>query len=189
MERIGVFVCHCGTNIAGTVDVAKTNSDEHVEGEFKDVYTELGAPSDLYFMSSKSEYDSEIKMIIAAEIKELSEYYIENKLFGNKKALYTINIPQGDSGIARAVSDNTVLTLYQGKNENAKEGEINIYSLAAVELSPDKLYTAGMVQEGDSVVLYYHADNCEDVYEKYFRGTMDECARLGALPCPDCLLK
>ena len=23
MERIGVFVCHCGTNIAGTVDVAK----------------------------------------------------------------------------------------------------------------------------------------------------------------------
>ena len=23
MERIGVFVCHCGTNIAGTVDVEK----------------------------------------------------------------------------------------------------------------------------------------------------------------------
>ena len=23
MERIGVFVCHCGTNIAGTVDVKK----------------------------------------------------------------------------------------------------------------------------------------------------------------------
>ena len=23
MQRIGVFVCHCGTNIAGTVDVAK----------------------------------------------------------------------------------------------------------------------------------------------------------------------
>ena len=23
MEKIGVFVCHCGTNIAGTVDVAK----------------------------------------------------------------------------------------------------------------------------------------------------------------------
>ena len=23
MERIGVFVCHCGTNIAGTVDCAK----------------------------------------------------------------------------------------------------------------------------------------------------------------------
>jgi len=23
MERIGVFVCHCGTNIAGTVDVMK----------------------------------------------------------------------------------------------------------------------------------------------------------------------
>ena len=22
MQRIGVFVCHCGTNIAGTVDVA-----------------------------------------------------------------------------------------------------------------------------------------------------------------------
>ena len=23
MQRIGVFVCHCGTNIAGTVDVKK----------------------------------------------------------------------------------------------------------------------------------------------------------------------
>ena len=23
MQRIGVFVCHCGTNIAGTVDVEK----------------------------------------------------------------------------------------------------------------------------------------------------------------------
>ena len=23
MSRIGVFVCHCGTNIAGTVDVAR----------------------------------------------------------------------------------------------------------------------------------------------------------------------
>ena len=23
MQRIGVFVCHCGTNIAGTVDVAE----------------------------------------------------------------------------------------------------------------------------------------------------------------------
>ena len=23
MERIGVFICHCGTNIAGTVDVEK----------------------------------------------------------------------------------------------------------------------------------------------------------------------
>ena len=25
MERIGVFVCHCGTNIAGTVDVEKVS--------------------------------------------------------------------------------------------------------------------------------------------------------------------
>ena len=24
MSRIGVFVCHCGTNISGKVDVAKT---------------------------------------------------------------------------------------------------------------------------------------------------------------------
>ena len=23
MQRIGVFVCHCGTNIAGTVDVKR----------------------------------------------------------------------------------------------------------------------------------------------------------------------
>ena len=29
MERIGVFVCHCGTNIAGTVDVAKV-AEEHI---------------------------------------------------------------------------------------------------------------------------------------------------------------
>ncbi len=33
MERIGVFVCHCGTNIAGTVDVAKVAEEmEKVNG-------------------------------------------------------------------------------------------------------------------------------------------------------------
>ncbi|MEE8353969.1 MAG: disulfide reductase, partial [Dehalococcoidales bacterium] len=26
-DRIGVFVCHCGTNIAGTVDVARVVED------------------------------------------------------------------------------------------------------------------------------------------------------------------
>ena len=27
MERIGVFICHCGTNIAGTVDVEKVTEE------------------------------------------------------------------------------------------------------------------------------------------------------------------
>ena len=33
MARIGVFICHCGTNIAGTVDIPKvieaTKKDAH----------------------------------------------------------------------------------------------------------------------------------------------------------------
>ena len=33
MQRIGVFVCHCGTNIAGTVDVkAVASALEHEPG-------------------------------------------------------------------------------------------------------------------------------------------------------------
>ena len=32
MERIGVFVCHCGTNIAGTVDVEKVAEELGVQG-------------------------------------------------------------------------------------------------------------------------------------------------------------
>lgn len=41
MERIGVFVCHCGTNIAGTVDVAKVAEElGKVDGvEFSTHYT------------------------------------------------------------------------------------------------------------------------------------------------------
>ena len=27
MKRIGVYICHCGTNIAGTVDVAKISEE------------------------------------------------------------------------------------------------------------------------------------------------------------------
>ena len=33
MQRIGVFVCHCGTNIAGTVDVkALAEALSHEQG-------------------------------------------------------------------------------------------------------------------------------------------------------------
>ncbi len=177
-------------SLSGSVDVAKNNSEEHIEGEYLDVFTALNKPAALSFMSSKEEYESEIRMIIAAKVKDLAEYYIENKLFGNKKALYTINIPQGDSGIARAISDNTVLTLYQGENRNTREGEINIYSLSAVELSPAQKYIIGLTDENGSKVFYYHQDeSCPGAHDRYFVGTMLECAEKGALPCPYCVLQ
>ena len=31
MQRIGVFVCHCGSNIAATVDVSKVVEMAHME--------------------------------------------------------------------------------------------------------------------------------------------------------------
>ena len=46
MERIGVFVCHCGTNIAGTVDVAKVAEEV---GKMPAVsYTHLTLPTTPY---------------------------------------------------------------------------------------------------------------------------------------------
>lgn len=33
MSRIGVFICHCGHNIAGTVDVARVVEDAQKHGD------------------------------------------------------------------------------------------------------------------------------------------------------------
>ena len=41
VQRIGVFVCHCGTNIAATVDVKKVVEMAHAAGA--SVEAELGS--------------------------------------------------------------------------------------------------------------------------------------------------
>lgn len=59
MERIGVFVCHCGTNIAGTVDVAK------VAEEMKKVPGVVFSTNYTYMCSSAGQ------QMIEEKIKEL----------------------------------------------------------------------------------------------------------------------
>ena len=59
MERIGVFVCHCGTNIAGTVDVAK------VAEEVKKVPGVVFSTNYTYMCSSAGQ------QMIEEKIKEL----------------------------------------------------------------------------------------------------------------------
>ena len=60
MERIGVFVCHCGTNIAGTVDVAK-------------VAEELGKVNGVVFSTHYTYMCSSAgQQMIEEKIKELS---------------------------------------------------------------------------------------------------------------------
>jgi len=48
-ERVGVYVCHCGTNIAGTVDVedvatwaGKTNKNVVIARDYKFMCSSLG---------------------------------------------------------------------------------------------------------------------------------------------------
>ena len=53
MQKIGVFVCHCGTNIAGTVDVkAVAEALGHEPGIFHRLY--------LYVLPGGAEHDNRI---------------------------------------------------------------------------------------------------------------------------------
>ena len=60
MQRIGVFVCHCGTNIAGTVDVkALAEALSHEQG--------VVISTDYQYMCSQAGQDM-IKNAIAEHI-------------------------------------------------------------------------------------------------------------------------
>ena len=84
MERIGVFVCHCGTNIAGVVDVEKVAEELGYEVlDINDTFREMLLEGDHTIIVKVSSYGRfEQGIDFAVTTKWLFDFGRSEKLVG-----------------------------------------------------------------------------------------------------------
>ena len=88
MQKIGVFVCHCGTNIASTVDVHQVA--EVLKNEPGVVFS-----TDYQYMCSQSGQDI-IKQAMLAVYRRLSAEHMEGKLILQVHDELIVECPQSE---------------------------------------------------------------------------------------------
>ncbi len=164
------------------------------------------------FMESKSAFDAEKQLVITNVVARTVENYMNEEIASDKKNLdnsksgynlhnaqYQVVIPQDkQADFANALSSPTVIAFYQGDQLQTGKNYVMSFALTGGEMGTVEKYF--ITQE--SGTLYYHsstscsrfrshlgakdADSGKYISEqRYF--TMEEAARMGAYPCPDCV--
>jgi len=177
-------------SLTDCIQVTNSNSDNTLNGTYTDIYNQLGKPNVLSFMESKSEFEAEKNRIIIEKVEGQTEYYINvhNNYYDKYDVNYNFTMPQNINDLsARMMKNPCVIAFYQGQQGNTSSNYVNIWALSAAENTNALTYYVYRDADG---ALYYHNANCSDILSKgtyCFTGTADECAKMDAFPCPDCI--
>lgn len=195
-----------------TIEIVFIRNNEKVttySGYYADVYDQLcrdktkiksmttGDPivaSNLdQLLSDYKMFYNEKKEIIISEIQSQLEYYINTKTETNNqysRYQYQFTLPKvTGQDWARMVDAPTILSFMQGPQTEYGTSSFNIYALAGSEMEFDYIY---YLKDVDGSV-YYHLPECAHLSDEDTEGmrgyTMEGAAKMGAYPCPDCILE
>ena len=125
MERIGVFVCHCGTNIAGTVDVAKVAEElGKVDGVvFSTDYTYMCSSAGQQMIEEHIKEDKLTGVVLCSCSPRMHEKTFRacaERAGLNPYKVEVANIREQCSWVMKDVGDATEKAIALGKAEIAK---------------------------------------------------------------------
>lgn len=171
---------HAELSFDGRITVTDLTSGKTYKGNCSDVYNLLSNPAKLSFMSNKDEYATEISNIAVRAITNEAEYLIHENRYGEDSGeLYSFHIPEADTGKARTITGPCVMAFWQGGIVETASGTASAYGFSAFE-------AVGALRYRVLDDMYYHLPGSHCTGEVLFEGTLEDCARQGAKPCPHC---
>ena len=172
----------------GTVKVNDFVNNLELEGDYSLIYEELEKPAALDFMENKADYKIELSYIIGNKIGRESEALLAAHIYGRESVnTYNVDVPTAEMGSVREITHPCVMCMYQGAIYSSQTSNVDIYAFSSVELQesvPFEIYSVDSAVSGK--ILYYHPSDSGHDVDAIERGTLHECAELGAVPCPEC---
>ncbi len=125
MERIGVFVCHCGTNIAGTVDVAKVAEElGKVDGVvYSTHYTYMCSSAGQKMIEDRIKEDKLTGVVLCSCSPRMHEKTFRScaeRAGLNPYKVEVANIREQTSWVGKDIAENTEKAIALGKAAVAK---------------------------------------------------------------------
>ena len=151
------------------------------------------------FLNNDDLFSTNKANVITSEITKALEFYVNayNQRNDSNFIKYEISLPfKPGQDWSRMIDNPCVITFFQGVQKASSVGEFTIFSMSGGEVkeSPKYFITEKvLVDEAGTPTgetrLYYHSFNsdCDHSGITEFYYSMEECARQGALPDPDCL--
>lgn len=164
------------------VEVLDRVSGTITKGNRYEVYNIIGS-SELYFLTQNAFYE-ERDYVVVNKIEDSINYYCNNYNYTNPLGYtYEVTLPRTkgtDEG--RLIDNPCMISFLQGDWFGLTGTEANIYAFSGAEITEPIFY--GITYADD---ILYHTPNCSLFSYITETGTMEECAEMGAYPCPNCV--
>lgn len=164
------------------VEVLDRVTGDISKGHRNAVYEDIGS-ADLYFLSQNSFYE-ERDYVVVNKIEDSINYYCNQYNYSNPLGYtYEVTLPRTigtDEG--RLIDGPCIISFLQGEWFGLTGTEANIYAFSGSEITIPTIYGITYTDE-----ILYHTSKCPLYQYITSTGTMEDCAKLGAYPCPSCV--